>query len=51
MFTFIVFMVISAIFNVDYGEISNDIQYLGFILCVINDLTLISRAANSGGKG
>ena len=50
MFTYFVIMVIIAIFNIPLNGISTDIEYLCFVLCVINDLNLISRAVNSGGK-
>ena len=47
MFTFFVVTAIVAIFNVPLDGIGNDIMYLSFVLCVVNDLNLISRAINS----
>ena len=51
MLTYFIVIAIVAIFNVPLDDVSNNIEYLCFTLCVINDLTMISRAVNSGGKG
>ena len=48
MFTYFVVAAIYAIFNVPFNGISTDIEHLCLVLCVINDLNLISRAVNSG---